>query len=355
MERVEHGGDIYNYNQQLLDFSSNINPLGIPTSAKEILEGSWDYLTRYPDIEYTGLRKAIAKEQGTKSEEIIVGNGAAEIIYLLGQLFEGKRVLIPQPTFGEYQQAVINAGGEVIDVYRNEENDFTLPVNKIVEQLSWVDGLILCHPNNPTGDLISEEDLKNILDKAREEGVKVILDEAFIDFVPTGQRRSGLKWLDSHPQLFIIRAYTKFFAMPGLRLGYGLGSTRLIEKLKKKQMPWSVNSLAVEVGQQVLGDREYIDKSQQWIAREREFLLDKLDTIVQLKVYPTEANFILCKIKNERLTAVTLKKLMVKKGILIRDASTFIGLDNFYFRVAIKERESNIQLYQTLKQVLSDG
>ncbi|MCK4258120.1 MAG: threonine-phosphate decarboxylase [Halanaerobiales bacterium] len=352
MSKVIHGGNIYQYSDKLIDFSSNINPLGIPGSAKVVLNESWEHLERYPDLYYTSLRNAIANHHQLDADQIIVGNGAAEIIFLMGRLFQNKKVLIPMPTFGEYRQAVELGGGQVEIVYRDSENDFSLPINKILDNLNHVDGVILCHPNNPTGKLVAEDNLVQIVEKTRQLNKMLILDEAFIDFAFDSEKKSGLKWLKSHPQMMIIRAFTKFYAMPGLRLGYGLGSSQLIERLHEMQIPWSVNSLAVEIGIRILQDIDYLQRSKDWIFAEREYFTNALRKLPDIQVYPTDANFILCKIQREDLNVGVLKARMIDEGILIRDASSFAGLDNSYFRVAIKDHENNKYLCQALEKSL---
>lgn len=352
MTKVIHGGDIYQYSEKMIDFSSNINPLGIPETAREVLNGAWEHLERYPDLHYTSLREAIANFHQLSSDQILVGNGAAEIIFLIGRLFQDKKALIPMPTFGEYQEAVQLAGGQIEMVYRKSENDFALPMEEILDRLNDVDGIILCHPNNPSGGLVEEKELIQLIERTRQCNKLLILDEAFIDFVSNPDEVSGKQWLKDHPTMLIIRAFTKFFAMPGLRLGYGIGSSQLIDDLQEMQMPWSVNSLAVEIGERVLFDSDYIKRSQKWMEEERTFLCETLSRNQNLHVFPTETNFILCKIKKTNLTAQMLKERMIEQGILIRDASSFDGLDDSFFRVAIKDHENNKKLCQALQATI---
>ncbi len=352
MRKVIHGGDIYQYPAEIIDFSSNINPLGIPHSVKKILQGNWEHLLRYPDIDYRALRQNIAAYHLIGEEQVLVGNGAAEIIFLLGNFFRGKKILIPVPAFGEYAEAVKLGGGEVVTLKRDVA-DFALPLEEIRMLLKQVDGIILCNPNNPTGQILREPELREIVELTYTLGKYLILDEAFIDFVPEPEKSSGLKWLKHHSQLIIIRAYTKYYALPGLRLGYGLGDERVLADLRRYQMPWSVNSLAVEIGKVVLKDREYQQLSREWIGRERNFLQTHLQEMVGLRIFPTEANFFLIKLENGQI-ARELKQRMIEKGVLIRDASSFVGLDDSYFRVAIKERTDNLRLINALTEALQE-
>lgn len=355
MTKVIHGGDIYQYTGKIIDFSSNINPLGLPGMVQDILSTEWRCLEYYPDLHYTALRRAIADKHALVSEDqVIVGNGAAEIIYLVGSLFQGKQVLIPMPSFGEYQQAVEQWGGQVELVFRKSVNRFALPMEEILRRLPDVDGLILCNPNNPTGNLLSEEELIRILNQAEAYGKIVVLDEAFIDFVSDSARSSGVDWLEEVSTLLVIRAFTKFYAMPGLRLGYGIGSREFIQTMRERQMPWSVNSLAAKIGEQVLQDEEYRAQSIQWIESERVHFMQSLQQVTALRVYPATANFLLCQIRGQRMKAADLKERLLDAGILIRDASSFCGLDESYFRVAIKGREDNEKLVAALQGILHD-
>lgn len=353
MTKVIHGGDIYRYAVELIDFSSNINPLGVPPVVEELLKKDLAYLARYPDLEYRVLRQKFADLHRLDWQQVIVGNGAVEIIYLMANLFKGRKVLLPQPTFGEYQKAVEQVNGQVELVFRKKENDFALPLAEIEEKLPNVAGIILCNPNNPTGNLVAYDQLVELVEKTRCLNKYLIIDEAFIDFVSDPEKSTGLQWLDQHPKMLIIRALTKFFAIPGLRFGYGLGGRELISHLKAQQIPWSVNSLAAQVAERVITESDYIQRSREWIRREQAFLVDQLEKISQIQVWPTEANFILSSLTSAALTAKDLQAKLISYGILIRDASSFFGLAESYFRVAIKDRASNQKLVAALKDCLS--
>lgn len=352
MSSVIHGGDIYRYGTELVDFSSNINPLGLPDSVKDVLRGGWEHLQRYPDLEYRQLRQAITGSfPNVGIENIIVGNGAAEIIYLLGQFFNNRRILLVEPTFGEYREAVELGGGSVETVFSKEETNWAFPLSEVIAKLPQVDGIWLGHPNNPTGQLLGERVLEVLMQKTQQWGKYVILDEAFIDFT-LAHEASGVRWLPHHSQLFVIRAFTKWYALPGLRLGYGLASSEWVEILRKKQIPWSVNSLAAEVGIRLVLDTAYDQRSCQWIEVERPFLIKELSAVQGLTVYPTMANFILCKIDVAGWSAARLQGAMLEHGVLIRDARSFVGLDDRYFRVAIKQRADNERMVQGIKECI---
>lgn len=353
MSSVIHGGDVYRYGRGIVDFSSNINPLGLPGSVREVLQGDWGHLLRYPDVEYRELRQAIAGGYtGVGAENVIVGNGAAEIIYLLGQSLRAKRVLLVEPTFGEYREAVELGGGTAETLFYREEAGWSLPLEELIARLPYNDGVWLGHPNNPTGQLIGRAALRVLLEETRRQGKFLILDEAFIDFTLQNDR-SGVHRLCEHTGLFVIRAFTKWYALPGLRLGYGFGSPAWIARLRQRQIPWSVNSLAAEAGLRVLDDAAYRRRSEEWIRTEPAFLMKGLGAVEGLTVYPTSANFILCKITRSGWTAARLKEALVQRGILIRDAGTFPGLDGRYFRIAVKSRAENAMLVRAMEGAFS--
>lgn len=350
MTKVIHGGDIYRYPGELLDFSSNINPLGVPDVVIELLRGETN-LERYPDIEYRALRRKIADRYQLKPEEILVGNGAVEIIFLIANLFSEQKVLLPVPTFGEYRRAVEQAGGQVEIVFRKREHNFALPLAEIEEKLPTVAGIIICNPNNPTGNLMSLDELTQLVEMTKDLQKYLIFDEAFLDFVPDPEKSTALQWLSRHPRMLIIRALTKFFAIPGLRFGYGFGGAEVISHLRNLQIPWSVNSLAAKAAELLIYDNNYIECSRDWIKRERGYFLEKLEKIFGLEVWPTAANFLLARLTTG-MSAKDIKTELISHQILIRDASSFLGLDQSYFRLAIKDRASNQKLLTALKKCL---
>lgn len=348
-----HGGDIYKYgDKEIIDFSSNINPLGISNSFKTKLLENLEMLTKYPDINYKELREAIASYLGMSDiENIVVGNGAVEIIYKTIKALDIEKVIIATPTFSEYKRAAeiemipfmeINAYG----------NDGIININNLVKQLTDRSLVVLCNPNNPTGTLTSIENITYLAKELLSKNGYLLLDEAFIEFTPNYPESSMVNKLKELPNVIVVRAFTKFFGMPGVRLGYGLfGNAQLSNHIREMFEPWNINTVGVIAGQTVLQDKDYINKSRQWINEERSYLIDRLATLDAVTVIPTTANFILLKVSG--LSPWQVKEKLLEKDILIRTPEGFKGLNTDFFRIAIKDRASNDELLKALHYIVS--
>lgn len=304
-----HGGNIYRYDKDIIDFSANINPLGL---SKKIRQLDLERILHYPDPESKDLIRRIAKYWNIKEENILLGNGSTELIYLIMHTFRPRRVSIPVPAFSEYERAAMT----IKDVRGRSSNI-----------------LFICNPNNPTGGLVKIPLFKGLM----------VVDEAFMDFVPDEERHTMIRKAVKNKNIIVLRTFTKFFAIPGLRLGYLVAHKDLIKQLKRNQPPWNINALAQTAGA-VLGDKEYIEKTRGLIERERRFLLREISRIDGLKPIPSVTNFILVKVDS----AASLKKKLIKKGILVRDCSNFKGLGNGFIRVAVRKRSENKRLIEAL-------
>ncbi|SES87966.1 pyridoxal phosphate-dependent aminotransferase [Anaerobranca gottschalkii] len=350
-----HGGNIYRYNNtNLIDFSSNINPLGIPYIFKKKLIDNLDVLTRYPDIHYKKMRETIGSYLGVDNfNSVIPGNGAVEIIYKTLLALDIEEVLIAAPTFAQYR---IAAGLKKIpyeEVVVYMENGKFLK-EKLLEKINNLPNkslVIICNPNNPTGTLIPLETIEIIAQKLIKKKGYLLLDEAFIEFTDNYPVSSMVKNLKNYQNIIIIRAATKFFGIPGIRLGYGVSENELlINKIKGIMEPWNVNALAVLAGETIFLDKNYIKDSRKWIRKEKVFFernLEKLSKVIYLN---SQANFILLKIKD--MEAQKVKKMLLQRNILIRTLEGFTGIDQNYFRVAIKDRRNNEYFFQKLKEVI---
>ncbi|WP_309492926.1 threonine-phosphate decarboxylase CobD [Candidatus Hecatella orcuttiae] len=358
-----HGGEIFQVAEkygldprELLDFSANINPLGPPPEALEAVKASLWEVSLYPETDSAALRRALAQHVGgLTSENVILGNGSTELIHLFAQVFlrKGSRAVIPSPTFGEYEAAVLKAGGKPVFVEAGE--DFSFQVDKILGKVdSRTVMVFLCNPNNPTGALMPAEELISLIEKAEEKGILVFLDEDCMDFVEDGKRFSLSGNVEKHPNLFTLRSFTKFYGMPGLRIGYGFASKKIIEPMLGLKIPWNVNCLAQAAALQALKAQDYPRKTRELIQKERLFLMEELKGFNNLRVYPTEANFILIDIEGSGLTAAQLKEKMLRQGILIRDCSSFRGLSSRHVRVAVRSRRENLRLLEALRKVLKN-
>jgi len=358
LERYGHGGDLLSASEmygieedQLLDFSSNMNPLGPPQVVADILSQYIQHITKYPDPAIRQLRETIAYKHHIHAEEVIVGNGAAELIDLVIRYFKPKTAAIVAPSFIEYEQALQKIGCEITYIESNADNDFT-PNEQQVDQLmeqQTVELYMLGHPNNPTGQLLSEAMVTDLL----QSGAIVVLDEAFLDFHQNEDELSWISKVTTYRNLFVIRSMTKFYSIPGIRLGYMIGVANQLQLMKGMQYPWSVNSLAQFIGHAVLQDHTFANQSKSWLVEEANWMYEQLAAI-QVRPFRTVTNYILVDLSyGYDISSSELQQLMGMQGILIRDASTFKGLEASYIRLAIKTRQQNIQCVSTLSTILS--
>ena len=354
MKDLGHGANVeqiarmYNKNpKDIIDFSSNINPNVIQGLEEYILEGLQESRS-YPDINYTNLRENISDYINIDSKNIIPGNGATEIIYLLMKSIK-KRIAILNPTFSEYGRGAKLNNLEIIDFHLKEENNFSIDLDEIQKNMDKFDSLFVCNPNNPNGKV---KDLNRLLDLMIENNKLLIVDETFMEFVGEEEKYSLINKIEQTPNLFILKAVTKFFGMPGLRLGYGVTSNKhIIKNIYEYKEPWTINSFAENLSNYLFKDKEYINGSKDYYINERKFMLEELRKISGLKVYDTDTNFVLIKLDDDEANSLKLE-LFEKYNILIRDASNFIGLDKSYIRVAIKSHNDNKVLIESLRKIL---
>ena len=354
MKDLGHGANVDNMAKQfgknendIIDFSSNVNPHIISDLGKYVLEGL-EKSRSYPDINYTNLRNNISDYIKVDSELIIPGNGATEIIYLLMKSIK-RRLAILNPTFSEYGRGAKLNNLEIIDFHLKEENNFSIDLDEIQKNMDKFDSLFVCNPNNPNGKV---KDLNELLNLMIENDKLLIVDETFMEFVGEEEKYSLINKIEQTPNLFILKAVTKFFGMPGLRLGYGVTSNKhIIKNIYEYKEPWTINSFAENLSNYLFKDKEYINGSKNYYINERKFMLEELRKISRLKVYDTDTNFVLIKLDDDEANSLKLE-LFEKYNILIRDASNFIGLDKSYIRVAIKSHNDNKVLIESLRKIL---
>lgn len=345
---VVHGG-IYSaglrYDHKIIDFSSNVNPLGYPSSIKNNLEKNYSVFSLYPDPDSTNLRNYLEKYTGVSKDQIIVGNGATEIIHNFCKAFlKGCKVLIPIPTFGEYESAAKLYGASVSFF---KTMNLNREISKFLDVIGKNDCIFICNPNNPTGLLTKHKNMLKVVESAYEKSVLVFVDECFIEFV-SNTRQSLVPSLREFDNLFILRSLTKSFGLAGLRIGYGLGSTKMISILQRIKIPWNVNGLAQHVATKALSDKSHLVKTRKVIARERNFLRESISKITGFTCYDSDANFLLIRSK---INSKQLQKRLLKKNILIRDCSNFKGLDNKFIRIAVRTRKENLKLVKALNSL----
>jgi threonine-phosphate decarboxylase len=359
LERFGHGGDwvtateTFGYPlEKWLDFSANINPLGPPKGLKELLFREWDHLIRYPDPEVRELRTVIAQKYQLDMRSILVGNGAAELIDLIVRCLRPEIAAVVDPTFSEYAEAMDKVNATVLSIPSSIKTGFAMPFNALMEACEKVDLLFLGQPNNPTGQWMNREQLLSLLKKAEIDNTLLVLDEAFIDFLPDETEISLIREAQQSHHLAVIRSMTKFYAIPGLRLGYVVAHPDRIDSMKRLQVPWSVNHLAQKAGVLALTDHEYELQTRKVIAEERAWLAAELRKL-GFTPYEGAANFILVQMGRLRWDASTLQQRLAERGILIRRCANFIGLDDDFFRIAVRTRADNERLLENLRAMLN--
>lgn len=335
---------------KIIDFSASINPLGMPPGARMAVRKNLDSIHHYPDPECKFLRNAISEYLKISPDNILTGNGSSEILSLIARAFKSKKVLIPMPAFSEYEKAARTERAKCVFVKAKEGQGFRLGTENIAKNIKGVDLLFICNPNNPTGILYTRKNMKYWADTCRISDTIMIVDEVFMDYVKNPLEHTMIMEAIHNSRILVIGSLTKFFAMPGLRLGYLIGTKTVLKKIRNYQPPWSVNSLAQAAGAEILRDKYFIEKSRRYMFGERLRFYRRLREIDGITPYLPEANFIFCKICG--ITSSDLCKRCAMEGILIRDCSNFRGLDNRFIRTAVMRRGENIKMANIIGRIM---
>jgi threonine-phosphate decarboxylase len=359
---VSHGGDVWGFSrkhsipiEEVRDFSGPVNFLGPSPQAVEAVKRYVKMIKFYPDPNPLELRTEIASYVGcgVDASNVILGNGSIELIYMITEIFScGFEAVIPVPSFTEYEKAALRVGGK--PVFVKLLDNFALDVGSVKDALTDDTRIVfLCNPHSPSGTLNARDDILQIVDFCRNKDVIVSVDENYIEFAEKGHETTMAAEVKNFDNLFVIRSVTKFFGMPGIRFGYGLARERLVDSLRATRQPWSINSLAGYATLAALNDRDFISNSKRTISKERAQFAEMLGDINELHVYPSVTNFLLVKILDkEIITSKALKEELAKEGMLIRDCSTFVGLDDSYFRVTVKDYNSNLMLKEAIESII---
>ena len=379
--------------EDIISFSANVNPLGISEHLKKVLCNNIDIISSYPDREYTALKAAISSYANCASEKIVLANGATELISLFVGLTSPKHALILGPSYSEYEHEVKKCGGVCEYFMLKSENDFELNCDELFKALGYVDTnsvesnsvvststetnapvdlLIICNPNNPTGTAIEASVMENIISFCAIRGIFVMVDETYVEFCEDVNAISCVPLTSKHNNLVVLRGTSKFFAAPGLRLGYAvLGSDEIIASMNEKINAWSINSIATLAGETMFSDNDYIQKTRSLISEERDKYYKLFSKSSRFKPYKPAANFMLMEIvddtdtsnstvssddaivcdnisNNIELTSEILFERCIRKGLMIRDCSTFAGLSNKFIRFCFMKPEDNARLAEML-------
>lgn len=334
--------------EKLIDFSANINPLGPPLGWREHLQSHFDTLVHYPDSTYFSFRKSVADQYNLSPETIIPGNGAADLVWLYARTVRPRSVLLCTPTFSEYESAFLPWGTTIVHLATSPLTNFTPDLEQLSAALDEVDCFVLCNPNNPTGTVLDRTTMKTIVALTAEKGVKLFVDESFIQFVP---HHYSLLHEPLPPHCFVLRSLTKIGAVPGLRVGFGVSSdqTFLVE-LANHGDSWPMNSLAAAFGSFLSNREQFLLSSCEEVIRLKEILVKSLFQTGVLAPFPSSTNFVLCQIVAS-LTAEQLCQRALESGIMIRNAASFRGLSNNYVRLAVRPEPEQAQLIDFLLNV----
>lgn len=333
-----HGGDSYR-NRVDYDFSININPLGMPENSRRAAQEGLLLSEKYPDCRGEELCLAIAEKESVRAEQVVLGNGAAELIYAVCFAEQVKKAVVAVPSFAEYEAAVSAAGGEVLAWELQEQENFVLTEEICSVLTDETDILFLCNPNNPTGNRITKEVLCRIAEECEEKGIRLCVDECFLPFLEEEEQLTMKQEMEKYPHLFVLRAFTKVYGMPGLRLGYGLTADKaFLERLAKVLPPWNTSLPAQLAGIAALQETDYLIRTRELVRKEKAFLREELRNGLAEKIYESAADFLFFKSREN------LKELLLKQGILIRSCENFRGLSKGYFRIGIKTHEENEEL-----------
>ena len=356
---VFHGSDIekicgyYHLDKKdIINFGANVNPLGLSENVKDAIASHLDLLSSYPDREYTSLRETISSYCGIPADFVLPGNGSSELISLLIEARAPKRTLILGPTYSEYSRELSFSGSSQEYYHLKEANDFQLDVTDLCRTLSAgrYDFLILCNLNNPTSSAILQKDMRQLLRFCEDRNIFVMVDETYVEFAPEVGAVTSVPLTREFKNLMVLRGVSKFFAAPGMRLGYGITRNQeFLRKMKEKQIPWSLNSIGAFAGELMLKDAAYIEQTRSLILSERARLYQALSADTDYKTYPPYANFILLRIMRQGVTSFDVFERCIKSGLMIRDCASFQCLDGEYIRFCIMMPEDNTRLLHKLR------
>ena len=370
-----HGGNIFQFAHEqriepyeVVDFSANINPLGPSQRGLDALNAQLRYISHYPDATNDDVLNAIADTYEMDKHQIIVGNGAAELLYAICRLPGYTGAFVPAPGFSEYKEALEASKIPVRDIfYRPWEDDngkpyFEVPylaLETFAAELKGQDGRIIVflgNPNNPDGTLLDKDHIRTVASMLKDANSLLVIDESFIDFVgndPLQDNEHSMRSLvNEFDNIIVVHSFTKFYAVPGLRIGAAFANETLITQLQQYIPSWSVNTLAQAYTKAALNDVDYIKRTKQELNEERAFMYNALDGIEGITVYPPSANFILFQVNQEGITANYINEELKKYNMIVRNCDSYVGLTNHWVRIAIKDHDTNIKLVDKLTNIL---
>ena len=360
MKAFEHGGNIHIWKEcqaNLLDYSANINPLGMPESVSLAVAEAISGQVHYPEPRARTLQSKLAAHYQIQAEEIFVANGATEALYLLAGALKPQKALVMAPTFSEYERSLLPEECEIQRMELLKESNFAIPFEAVKSTLSQVDIAYFGNPNNPAGAMGTTDEWRELLIVAREYSTFIVVDESFLDFLPKGGCSYSAKPLlqEGFDNLLVLHSLTKFYALPGLRLGFAASHPKIIEALEGRSDVWNVNGLAQIAGFAALEDRDYQARTRSELPKWQADMVNRLTELAGIKWSQPQVNFILGEIEDRQLPATKLVQSCAEQGLLIRDCSNFNGLGSYWFRLAIRGEKENARAVKILKEVWAES
>ena len=366
-QHLTHGGNVYQAARassrdalDFCDFSASINPLGVPSAARRVLRNAISKIQHYPDPEGLALLRAIAKRHRVAPENVLLGNGTVELIYAIPAALNVRRGLIMGPTFSEYERALVLSSARVTSVLAQPADDYRPPVREVLERVNpsrfsgsakyrlHFEAVFLCNPNSPTGQRVSRNNVYRILEAVKRQRGCLIVDETFVEFC---EEKSVIRRAVDDDSLLVLRSFTKFYGIPGLRVGYAVGTEKRLRAIRNRLPPWSVNTLAQEAALACLQDPRYRQRTVSFFQKERPIFRRALERIPGFRVYPSSANFFLVEMTGP-LKSRQVQATLMERGFLVRDCSNYPGLHERMLRFAVRTSNDNARLVEQLQHVV---
>lgn len=355
-----HGSDLeviakrYHMEQDsIIPYASNVNPLGISPMARQALLDNIDAIKAYPDRDYVSLRTSISKYCGADPDQLILGNGTSDLIRLTMETLAPKKTMIVGPTYSEYERAAKLAGSEVETYMLKNLDDFEMDIDMFLRALNEsIELLIICNPNNPTSKVLTREQMDIILSRCLELDIFVMVDETYVEFVKEVHLISSIILTKKYDNLIVLRSVSKFFAAPGIRLGYAITNNEdFLEATSNGKIPWNINTYASIAGV-MFEDEHYINLTKSLIQTERNLIFSALSSRKTIKVFKPEANFVLIKLLKEEQTASEVFDYCIARGFMIRDCTDYVGLGEKYIRFCFMKPEQNDNIVNTILEIV---
>ena len=337
----------------IIPYASNVNPLGISPMARQALLEHIDAISAYPDRDYVSLKSSICSYCGARAEQLVLGNGTSDLIRLTFETLAPNKTLIVGPTYSEYARTARLFGSEIQTYMLKDSDNFELDVELLLRQLNAsIDLLILCNPNNPTGQALDTGQITRILEHCQTHSIQMMIDETYVEFVKDLSSISSIGLTGQYDNLIVLRSVSKFFAAPGIRLGYAItGNRTFLEATSNGTIPWNINTYASIAGV-MFEDKEYIDTTRSLIQTERHLVYSALSSRKTIKVFKPSSNYILIKLLKEDLTASEVFEYCIKQGFMIRDCTDYEGLGEKYIRFCFMKPEQDDNIVNTLLEIV---